>query len=277
MGGARLCSHDNGVVHAAPARGKTVAGRGASREDSEPTAVTTLRIAPRFRGPPASGNGGYVCGCLARHLPGPLTVRLKLPPPIDRDLRVETSAGGVTLLDGSVEIANARQSTLNLTAPPAPSYEDAAIAARSYGGFRDHAFPHCFVCGPAREPGDGLRLFPGPAGDGGLLAAPWIPDASLAAGSTVVSREFLWAALDCPGGHAVMPAATDRAILLGELCARIDGDVHVGEQCVVAGWPLRIDGRKRYAGSAVYGGDGRPVAIAQATWIEVSRSEYADH
>jgi hypothetical protein len=30
----------------------------------------TIRIDRRFRGPPESGNGGYVCGCLAQFVVG---------------------------------------------------------------------------------------------------------------------------------------------------------------------------------------------------------------
>ena len=41
----------------------------------------------------------------------------------------------------------------------------------------------------------------------------------------------------------------------------------VGERCVVVGWPLGEEGRKLYAGTALYGEDGRPLARARATWI----------
>ncbi len=50
--------------------------------------TATLTIAKRFHGPPASGNGGYVCGRLARFIPGPAVVRLKAPPPLERPLTV---------------------------------------------------------------------------------------------------------------------------------------------------------------------------------------------
>ena len=46
-----------------------------------------LEIAERFCGPPNSGNGGYVCGLLAKHLTGTVTVRLKAPPPLKTKLR----------------------------------------------------------------------------------------------------------------------------------------------------------------------------------------------
>jgi hypothetical protein len=48
----------------------------------------TMTIAHRFRGPPNSGNGGYVCGMLARHMPGAAEVFLRAPPPVSDGLRL---------------------------------------------------------------------------------------------------------------------------------------------------------------------------------------------
>ena len=67
----------------------------------------------------------------------------------------------------------------------------------------------------------------------------------------------------------------DKAIVLGELSARIDGAVTAGEACVVLGWPLHTEGRKRIAGAAVFGQSGAPVAVGRATWIEVPLSAFA--
>jgi len=142
-------------------------------------------------------------------------------------------------------------------------------------GFLDHAFPRCFVCGPRRVPGDGLCIFPGAIESGSLVAAPWIPGSLLVNNDGTVGPEFLWAALDCTGGFAVFPLPQGRAILLGELSASLLDSVCSGEQCVVIGWNLGVDGRKRFAGSAVFGQDAQLGASARATWIEVARSTYA--
>jgi hypothetical protein len=40
-----------------------------------------------------------------------------------------------------------------------------------------------------------------------------------------------------------------------------------GEPHVVAGWPVGEDGRKRFAGSAVFGADGSVRAFARSTWL----------
>jgi len=235
-----------------------------------------LRIASRYCGPPRSGNGGYVCGRLADFVDGPAAVRLKAPPPLDTDLRIEQSDGDVRLYAGDAPIAEARRAALELEPPAAPSFAEAEASARSYPGFARHSFPRCFTCGPQRTPGDGLCIFPGPPADDGMVAAPWIPHAAFANGDGRVRNRYLWAALDCTGGWAVIPQEPGRAILLGELCARIDGAVAPDERCVVIGWPLGIDGRKRFAGSAVISASGRPVAVARATWIEVEEKAFAD-
>lgn len=234
----------------------------------------SLVIASRFCGPPKSGNGGYVCGRLAAHMAGSVAVRLKAPPPLETELRIEVSGSGSRLLHGSSVIAEAMPAELDLTPPPAPSFAEAQEAAKSYLGFTRHVFPRCFVCGPQRAAGDGLRIFPGLLASGSMVAAPWIPDASLANGAGHVRAEFLWAALDCTSGFAVLPVAEGKAIVLGELCARIDGGVAPNEKCIAIGWRLHIEGRKRYAGSTVLSEAGRPVAVGRATWIEVSSTAF---
>lgn len=128
------------------------------------------------------------------------------------------------------------------------------------------------MCGPARAPGDGLRIFPGPVAGRDLVAAPWTPDASLADGRGAVRPEFLWAALDCPGGWAAIVADGGGApMLLGELAAHVLGAVRPGEPCVVMGWALGGEGRKRLAGAALLGADGAARAVAHATWVTIAR------
>jgi hypothetical protein len=78
--------------------------------------------------------------------------------------------------------------------------------------------------------------------------------------------ELVWAAIDCPGAFAV--GAEGRGdIVLGRMTARIDRVPDAGEPCAVASWPLGEDGRKLYAGTALFGGDGELLALAEQTWI----------
>jgi len=234
-----------------------------------------IEIAERFRGPPRSGNGGYTCGRIAKHLSGSIAVRLRAPPPLATPLRLETTADAATLFDGDKVIGQAKQvASLDLELPQAPTLEQAHAASSSYSGFKSHAFPGCFVCGPERRAHDGLRIYAGPLPGSAVIAAPWTPDASLADESGAVRSEFLWAALDCPGAFATTARIGEAPAVLGELCASLVDGVNAGEECVVVGWPLETQGRKRFAGTAIFHADGRPIAYARAIWIEIALSSW---
>jgi hypothetical protein len=228
--------------------------------------VSTIRIDRRFRGPPDSGNGGYVCGLVAAAAPGPVAVRLKLPPPLEAPLTLAEADGVLRLLHGEDVVAEARPDRVAVAVPAPPDAGEAAAASRNFAGFAAHVFPGCFVCGPERPAGDGLRVFAGPVGDRPLVAAPWVPDASLADARGRVRPEFLWAALDCPGYFATPMAG--RFALLGEMAARIERPLAAGEPCIVLGWERRSEGRKHFAGTAIVNHEGELIARAQATWIE---------
>jgi hypothetical protein len=235
-----------------------------------------VEIDARFCGPPNSGNGGYVCGLVARHLAGPVTVRLKTPPPLQTTLRREWTTDAARLWNDATVIAEAKLSgPLPLEPPSCPTWAQAEAAAADFPGFRSHLFPRCFVCGPARAPGDGLRIFSGPLPGRGIHAAPWVPDASLSDGQRHVASEFIWSALDCPSGFAVLPAPEGLAIVLGELSAWVQGAVAVGEPTVVTSWPIGHEGRRRIAGAAIQRTDGSLVAIARAVWLEVPHRLWA--
>ncbi len=228
----------------------------------------TIRIDPRFQGPPDSGNGGYVCGLLAPHVGAPEVVaRLRVPPPLETDLTVRSADGRARLHDGDVLIAEAWAESLDLEPIEAPTFEAATAAASRFRGHESHWFPSCFVCGPDRKRGDGLCIFPGPL-DQRIVAAPWTPDASLTTQGDCVRPEFMWAALDCPGGFSFAEPGSG-AILLGEMHARLTGTVRSGERCVLAAWELRHEGRKHYTASALYGEDGACRGVARGTWFEV--------
>jgi hypothetical protein len=145
--------------------------------------------------------------------------------------------------------------------------EEAREAAGRYPGFSIHPFPTCFVCGPQRAEGDGLRIFTGPVVGRELVAAPWTPDESLTSADGVVGQEFLWAALDCPGAFA--NGFPEIAMVLGRLSAEVVRPVRPGEPCVVVGWSEGSEGRKHFAGTAIFGDDGQLVAFARATWISL--------
>jgi hypothetical protein len=233
-----------------------------------------VTIPGRFNGPPNSGHGGYVAGLVAGLRDGPTRVRLVHPPPVDRPLVVRADGAEVVeVLDGDVVIARGAPSegTVDGSGAVAVGFGEAETAARAYPGFREHAFPRCFGCGPERAPGDGLRIFPGAVAGRGVVAAPWIPDASLVDGAGLVRPEFVWAAVDCPSGWAVIVGGVAMPILLGELTVRLLAPVRAGERCVLVGWAAAESGRKRPAGAALFGEDGGLRALARATWIASAR------
>ena len=231
--------------------------------------ANSIIIDRRFQGPPNSGNGGYVCGCLAAYIRGPATVRLKSPPRLETELRVRPDAAGWALWDGEQMVAQARPGELDLDPPSPPAFEDAVQASRRYRGHQSHPYPGCFVCGPDRAPADGLRIFPGPLPQRSIVAAPWTPDPALADTAGTVRTEFVWAALDCPGAFA-FEWSPDRAVLLGEMTATVDKAVQAGAAHVVIGWELARDGRKHHTGTALFDAAGTCIAKARATWLEVS-------
>jgi hypothetical protein len=241
-----------------------------------PRVRETLTIDPRFNGPPDSGNGGYTCGSVARFVDAPAAeVTLRLPPPIGRELQIARGDdGSVSLRDGDTVIAEGRPTQLSAEAPPAVEVQEAARAVDD-SPFLDeaaHPFPTCFVCGPLRREGDGLRIFAGPVAQRDVCAAPWTPARDLADGDGNLPSELVWAALDCPTS---VPVANDpdqpdyRPIVLARLAARILAPVRAGEAHTIVSWPVEIDGRKRHAGAALHNAGGELVAVARALWIEL--------
>ena len=225
-----------------------------------------LRIERRFHGPPDSGNGGYVAGLVANALGGSdCAVTLHRPPPLDRLLELRTTAEGAELRDGDERVATAVREQVDLDIPPPPTLADARDAQQRYVGHQRHRFSSCFVCGPDRERGDGLAIYPGDVG--GQVAATWTPGADLASADGNVRREFLWAALDCPGYFAVEEAAG--LALLGRMSARVQRDVAAGEPLIVTGWPVASEGRKHHVGTALHDAGGALVACAGSTWITI--------
>jgi hypothetical protein len=228
--------------------------------------TTQVTIGSRFCGPPGSGNGGYCAGLAAAGTQGAVEVTLRKPPPLDRPLRLER--GDPTLLrDGAGVVAEVRSTRLAFEVPPPPSLDAAEAMSRRFVGFARHAFPTCFVCGPARSRGDGLRIFPGSADGGGPVSAPWTPDRSLGGADGHVRPEFLWAALDCPGYFAI--ASPGETALLGRMAAEVDPQVAPGERCVVVAWAVSRMGRKLHAGTALYDGSGTLRGRSLQTWLLV--------
>lgn len=223
-----------------------------------------MRIARRFRGPSSSGNGGYVAALVAAAVGAePVTVTLRVPPPLEVPLDILTDDDGARLVHGETVVAEGVAAGGDeLEAVPSIEADAARRAAQTYPGFQTHPFPECFVCGPQRAAGDGLRLFPGRLGDG-RTACTWTVGADLAG-----EPRFVWAALDCPGGWSA--PIEGRPMVLGRMTARVSSTPTAGEECVVMGRLEGSEGRKTWTATTVYGDDGRELGRARATWITVA-------
>lgn len=231
----------------------------------ETAEATTVTVEGRFCGSPNAASRGYVAGLLGRLLEGPARVSLEQPIPVDRRLGIEQLPdGGVILSDGGATLAQAVPAMLQVE-PPAPvSYAEAEWASERYLGFTEHAFPGCFVCGPAREWGDGLAIFPGPIPGRRLVAAPWAPDPTLFDRDGLVRPEFVWAALDCPSGFALLEAFGRRKAVLTQFTARLLRPLPVGARWIVLGWPFAAEGKSLLGASAIYSESGELHALASA-------------
>jgi hypothetical protein len=182
-----------------------------------------------------------------------LEVTLRMPPPLEEFLRLD---GQGRVWDDHALVAEVRPAPVGLD-PPQPVTWDEAVAAQQPD--LGSPFPHCFVCGHARD--DGLRIFAGPVAGREVVAAPW------AVSADTVGSEFVWAALDCPGAYATGVPGRG-VVVLGRLTARVHRVPQAGERCVAVGWPLGGEGRKHDAGTALFAESGELLGIARAVWVE---------
>lgn len=239
-----------------------------------------MKIAPRFRGPAASANGGYVSGRLAQHLQGPVIVRLTKPPPLNtamdvrdlgphrRSVRGTEPGPTIGLWAGDDLVASAWTTDLSLEVPDPPTPEEVEHSRPRYLD-SEYRYPTgCFVCGPERDVGDGMRVFPGLVARRGMVAATWLPDESLADQSNVVAPPFVWSALDCPGGIAFVPKSGNTAVL-GQFAAQQSASIITDASYTVIGWEIDQKGRKHLAGSAIFDSEDQCVGKALGTWFEV--------
>ena len=229
----------------------------------------TVTIDHRFRGPPDSGNGGYAAGVVAEGVDGVSVATLRVPPPLDTPMIVSGDGSESRLLDGDQLVAEAESAELELVVPTPPTLEEAAAGSRRFA-VEGHIFPGCFVCGPERKTGDGLRIFPGPVEGTDLVASAWTPDTSLGETGRPIDRRYVWSALDCPSYFAL---GTAPLAVLGRITAAIDPLPVVGEEIIAMGWPMGVDGRKLYSGSALVTTEGRVLAKAAAVWIELKQED----
>ena len=234
--------------------------------------MAKISIAQQFRGPPNSGNGGYVCGVIARDIEGPATSVLRARVPLDIDLDLRREDGVMQLTDGQgamVGTATPGDRALLPTPPEPPSRRDARAAGERYLGLDRPIHPTCFTCGPERCEGDGLRVFPGQieGAAAGHVACVWTPHMDFADPRGLVPTEVVWAALDCPGFFAWVAKAGRHGALLGTMTGEVMRRPRASHEYIVMAWPLERQGRKETAGVALFAMSGELLARAHQVWI----------
>jgi hypothetical protein len=231
--------------------------------------VSAVTIETRFQGLPGVAFGGYVAGLVARSLTGPGRVDFRMPAPFERRLLLVHAPDEVRLLDKDRLLASACSQTLEVTAPDFPSWDEAGEAGAAFPRDGDVSYPECFGCGPRRRPGDGLRVFVGPVADRSLVAGIWTPSVSFADSTGSVRPEFVWAALDCPGGWARRRfLGIPEAGVTAYLAADLQHPIRASQPYLVIGWPIRREGRKAWVGALISDAVGRVHVVSEALWLD---------
>jgi hypothetical protein len=262
-------------------------------EDQAVSDPAPLIVPRRFCGPASSGNGGWTAGALAALVPHDcpenrarswptIRVALRQPPPLDTPMAVGEQDGSTVASFGGILVARATVIEEEPTTVDAVPAHEARAAMAAYPGLTSHPFPSCFVCGPERAEGDGLRIFPGPVADqdgATRIASVWTPHPSVGEDFHTYVDELpraslatTWAALDCVGGWA--GDLTERLMVLAGMTTRVDTLPVIGEEHVVVGLARGREGRKTFTASALYDADGRVVARAEHVWVAIDPAAF---
>lgn len=229
-----------------------------------------VTIARRFNGPPDYGHGGYSCGAIAVEVEARVAaVSLRRPPPLETPLELRRGDdGAVTVLDGEHVVGEGAPAQLSLDVPAPVSVQEARAARTRAAWAERHPFPTCFGCGTARDRSEAIATVLGPVeGRDDVVADTWTPQAEFADLAGVVTRLFVWAALDCPTGAGAIPFGLGPHVL-----ARLTVDpelapVRAGEEHVVMAWGGAVDGRKRTGAGALLTAEGDVCAVGEGLWI----------
>lgn len=235
--------------------------------------IGTVRIPARFQGPSGSGQGGWTAARLAELADRTVTIRLRAPVPLDRDLRVELAAGPAwRCLDGDDVVCEATPWVADVPDTEAVPVERARAARGRFPLRADqHPAPRCFSCGLQH---DTMAVHAGPLGDGPeRYATDWTAPTWAAGPDGTVDPAVLWAALDCTAAWYVSGHPTFRRCVTAQYAVEVLRPVPAGEVLALVAWdgdwPGGWDGRKRGAASAAFDDAGRVVARARSLWVAV--------
>ncbi len=245
----------------------------------------SIIIPARFRGPPESGNGGYVAGVIAECFPkqpaatadSAIEVTLRAPIPLDRAMTtLRPDDDSLQLILGETLIAEASRTELALEVPEPPSFAAALAAQPESPSFFEHInpllpkgtgfHPICFCCGADVEDDEGLHVYAAPVEGFDGVAAAWQPSTVFADEAGYLPERILWAALDCPGQFAYL-AAGIRTGMLGRMTGRILKPVPLAQELTVIGWRIEVERVKHFAGTALFDETGDLCGYSKQVWI----------
>jgi hypothetical protein len=245
----------------------------------------SIVIPARFRGPPESGNGGYVAGAIAACFESEgeadanaaIQVTLRAPPPLDRPMPVlRNDASSLQVILGETLIADAARTELTLEVPEPPTFAAALAAAPNSPSLIENInpvvltgtgfHPICFCCGADVEADAGLHVYAAPVDGFDGVAAAWHPSAVFADTDGYLPERIVWAALDCPGQFAYL-AAGIRTGMLGRITGRMVKKARQDQDFVVIGWCLEVERSKHFAGTALFDATGHLCAYTKQVWI----------
>lgn len=228
-----------------------------------------VTLPDHLNGPLASAHGGAAAGLFAEasSLPHPV-VTLLAPPPMSVEITPHPSGGGVEFRLADRAIARVDEGP-GVDPVGLPRLDAEAVVAATEQMRRTlepiHPFPTCFGCGHARPNGDGLELVAGAVSEE-LYAAAWTPGPTAAE----VPEWLVWAAIDCPTGHACLAQIDpDEAIVLGRLAVRVSRHPSAGEDLQIVVRPGAREGRRIGAVASIVDPAGAEVAVGESTWVTI--------
>ncbi|MDH4145447.1 MAG: hypothetical protein OEY23_09800 [Acidimicrobiia bacterium] len=197
------------------------------------------------------------------------SVRFHAPVPLDAELRARRldDPTVVEIVDGASLVATVSPYAPRPVSVRRGSPDDVAAAQQGWctDVASDHPFPTCYVCGPQRR--DGLGLRPGPVADGDRHLTVWSPGTG-----GDVDPWLVWAALDCPSGMPALAAvAGDELVVTGTLAVSIDAPVPGDEELQIVSRLVDRSGRKLATEAALFDATGRTLATCTAMWFALPR------
>jgi hypothetical protein len=238
--------------------------------DTDVADATPVVVDSPYCGMPGVGHGGFTAGLAAERLPGQLVeARFLRPPPSATPMRLRAAQQGLELLDGDNVVLQLHPVTLALEVPEPPTMRQAEYAAMANLEISARPSPTCITCGNERAPGDGLRVFVHPIDAREIVAGAWTPHENFGDASGHLAERFIWAALDCPTFWAIDAAYdVDVPLVTARLAVSILQRVPVDQPLIVMAWPIAERSNRLWvSGAAIVTPEGRPLAVARATWI----------